>query len=89
MSKGYIVAFAAIAGIAVLSVDYVNQARRAGSAIAGFGPTAYLGSIGNRYGDYRADLEDEALRRSLLAQDRRALLPEPPEGWTRHAWGGL
>ncbi|MCY1128003.1 hypothetical protein OU426_14155 [Frigidibacter sp. RF13] len=87
MSKGFLVAFVCLAGAGTVSVDYVNQAKRAGSSPGAFGADAYMTSISARYFDYRRTIEDDAKRSALLQQKRRELLPEAPEGWARHVWG--
>lgn len=86
MSKVFLGAFVAVAGIAVGAVDYVNQARRAESTPGAFGVTDYLNTISGRFGDHQAALAAETERNRLSAMDPRDHLPEAPEGWTRTDW---
>mgnify|MGYP001344768822 CR=1 FL=1 len=86
MSKAYLGAFVAIAIAAVGAVDYVNQAKTAGSKPGQFGVGDYIATISGRFIEQRQAMADAAARRDLLAQDPRDLLPAAPEGWTRHDW---
>lgn len=86
MSKVFLGAFVAIAGIAVGAVDYVNQARRAEGTPGAFGATDYLKTITGRFGDHQAALATETERNRLRGMDPRDHLPEAPEGWTRTDW---
>ncbi len=87
MSKAYLGAFVAIAAIAVGAVDYINQAKAAGSAPGRFGVGDYVSSISGRFIDQKAAIAAATERQELRAMAPRDLLPEPPEGWSRHAWG--
>ena len=87
MSRAFLGGFVVIAAVAVGAVDYVNQARRAGSAPAAFGISSYLQTITGRFGDQQAALAAERTRNELLAQEPRSFLPAPPDGWTRGDWG--
>ena len=49
MSKAYLGAFIAIATIAVGAVDYINQAKAAGSAPGRFGMGDYVASVSGRF----------------------------------------
>jgi hypothetical protein len=86
MSKAYLGAFVAIAITAVGAVDYINQAKTAGSKPGQFGVGDYIGTISGRFIEQRQAMADAAARRDLLALDSRDFLPEAPEGWTRHDW---
>lgn len=86
MSRAFLGGFVVIAAVAVGGVDYVNQARRAGSAPAAFGMSSYLHTITGRFGDQQAALAAERTRNALLSEAPRSFLPEPPEGWTRSDW---
>lgn len=86
MSKAYLGAFVAIAIAAVGAVDYINQAKTAGSKPGQFGVGDYIGTISGRFIEQRQAVADAAARQDLLAQDPRDLLPAAPEGWTRHDW---
>ena len=86
MSKAYLGAFVAIAIAAVGAVDYINQAKTAGSKPGQFGVGDYIGTISGRFIEQRQAMADAAARQDLLAQDPRDLLPDAPEGWTRHDW---
>ena len=88
MSKAYLGAFVAIAIAAVGAVDYINQAKTAGSKPGQFGVGDYIGTISGRFIEQRQAMADAAARQDLLAQDPRDLLPDAPEGWTRHDWDG-
>lgn len=48
MSKVFLGGFVVIAAVAVAAVDYVNQARRAGSAPGAFAVAAYVGTVSGR-----------------------------------------
>lgn len=84
MSKAYLGAFVAIAAIAVGAVDYINQAKAAGSAPGRFGIGAYAASISDRVIGQRQVTVVVAERQELPATTPRDLLPEPPAGWPRH-----
>ncbi len=86
MSKAYLGAFVAIATLAVGAVDYINQAKAAGSAPGRFGIGAYAATIPGRLTSQRQVMAAIAERQELLATTPRDLLPEPPEGWSRHDW---
>ncbi len=86
MSKAYLGAFIAIATLAVGAVDYLNQAKTAGSAPGKFGVGDYVGSISERFVGQKQAVMAAAERQSLISSDPRDLLPEAPEGWTRHDW---
>ncbi len=53
MSKAYLGAFIAIATIAVGAVDYINQAKAAGSAPGRFGMSDYVASVSGRFSGQR------------------------------------
>lgn len=86
MSKAYLGAFVAIAAIAVGAVDYINQAKAAGSTPGRFGIGAYGATISGRFIGQKQVMAAAAERQELLAMTPRDLLPEPPEGWSRHDW---
>lgn len=83
MSSGYLAAFVAVAAVAVAGVDYVNQARRAGSAPGAFAAADYVASVQARLGMAREAAEAAQRRAELDRMAPRDLLPGPPEGWTR------
>jgi hypothetical protein len=86
MSKAYLGAFVAIAAVAVGAVDYINQAKAAGTAPGRLGVGDYVASISDRFVSQKAAITSATERQTLQAMARRDLLPEPPEGWTRHEW---
>lgn len=87
MSKGFLVTFVAVAAVAAVGVDYLNQTKAAGLQLGQLTLSGYASTITGRYTDYHQGLEDQARRSALLRQARRELLPAAPEGWTRHGWG--
>ena len=86
MSKAFLGGFVLVAAIAVGAVDYVNQARRAGSKPGAFSVSAYAATITGRFVDQQAALAAERTRNELLALPTKSFLPEAPEGWTRGDW---
>ena len=86
MSKAYLGAFVAIAIAAVGAVDYINQAKAAGSKPGQFGVGDYAGTISGRFIDQQASLSAKRTRNDLLSQPTKIFMPEAPEGWTRSDW---
>ena len=86
MSKAYLGAFVAIASIAVGAVDYVNQAKAAGSSPGQFGLGGYVYSISGRFAGPKVMITETTTREQLLAMAPRDLLPEPSAGWSRRDW---
>jgi hypothetical protein len=86
MSKAYLGAFVAIASVAVGAVDYINQAKAAGSAPGSFAVGAYVGTITGRFADQQTSLQAERVRDELLALPSKTFLPDAPDGWTRGDW---
>ncbi|MEZ5777892.1 MAG: hypothetical protein R3E44_05975 [Paracoccaceae bacterium] len=86
MSKTYLVGFVVVTGLAAGAVDYVNQARRAGSTPGTYAVSDYAGSISTRFTETRDAAAAETQRRALRAMAIRDLLPDAPEGWTRRDW---
>lgn len=83
MSRLYLVSFVAIAGLAIVGVDYSIQARTTGAGLTGLGPGGYVDTIKTRYGQHQADRAAASVRKDLLARNERDLLPPSPEGWVR------
>lgn len=83
MSKGYVIVFGAVAGLAFGAADYMQLRGRSGGNLS---PAEYLSSIGDR----RAHASEEKAAASALAE-RREIAPHhylaaAPEGWERHDW---
>ena len=86
MSKAFLLAFVAVAGVAAAGVDYVNQTRRAGLSLGQMSPGDYVASVSGRYLDRKAQIAAVAERASLLSQPLTSHLPPAPEGWVRRDW---
>lgn len=86
MSKFYLAAFVVVMGGAVAGVDYVGQARKAGSTPGAFAVSDYIDTVASRFGAQKRGIEAATERRTLLAGAIRDNLPEAPEGWTRRDW---
>lgn len=86
MSKGFLLAFVAVAGVAAGAVDYVNQTRRAGLPLGQMSPGSYVATISGRFLDSRAQVAAAAEHAALLAQPMTSHLPPAPEGWVRRDW---
>jgi hypothetical protein len=82
MSKS-LVAFAAIAALACLGVDYANQSRHAGLGLVGLAPADYVAGVKLRITDQKAAKAAERKRNELLALPPREHLPPAPDGWIR------
>jgi hypothetical protein len=82
MSKN-LIAFAAIATLACVGVDYVDQSRRAGLGLYGLSPAQYVDGVKLRITDQKAAQAAERKRNELLALPPREHLPPAPDGWTR------
>ncbi|WP_347312637.1 hypothetical protein [Defluviimonas sp. SAOS-178_SWC] len=83
MSKAFLAAFAVITAGAAGAVDYINQARVAGSAPGRFAAGAYVATIPARLTGQRQAAETPALRGNLSTTAARDPLPEATEGGTR------
>ncbi|MFM2355960.1 MAG: hypothetical protein RLZZ528_1696 [Pseudomonadota bacterium] len=86
MSKAFLIAFVAIAGVAAAGVDYVNQTRRAGLSLGQMSPGDYVASVSGRYLSQKAQVEATAERAALLSRPLTSHLPPAPEGWVRRDW---
>lgn len=86
MPRALLISFGCIATMAFGAVDYINQARQAGSKPGAFSVSEYTATIPGRFTDMKAEQYAEVERRELRRQPIRNLLPEPPEGWSRRDW---
>ncbi len=78
----YAIGFVCVAAGSVVGVDYVMQAKAAGSHPGAYSFTTYLGQYGLRVDDTLAHI-DKTRRQSVEA---RMHLPMEPEGWERVDW---
>ena len=86
MSKGFLVAFVAVAGVATAFVDYVNESRRAGVPIGALAAQDYVATVGARIDAARTETGAAAERLAFLSIPLRDHLPEAPAGWLRREW---
>lgn len=78
----YSVGFVCVAGCSVVGVDYVMQAKAAGSHPGAYSFSTYVAGYGGRVDDTLAHI-DKTRRQAVEA---RMHLPMEPEGWERVAW---
>jgi hypothetical protein len=62
MSRAFLFAFVAVAGVAATAVDYVNQSRRAGLGLGQLSPGDYIATISGRHADTKAPAAADAQR---------------------------
>ncbi len=87
MSRAYLGGFVVIAAIAVGAADYINQARRAGSAPGAFGASDYVSTISGRTLGRQTALAAESARGGPPAPEPGNVLPDEPEGGTGRGQG--
>lgn len=77
------VAFAAVAGVALVGVDYVNQSNKNDVSLGTMTPGAYVATIGGRFAQAKAEATEAKAQAERQAQPAKTHLPAAPEGWVR------